>query len=122
MTHWHTFIILKALGFHVAGITTRYERCFERARDCYNLSLALLSSSTHVFRPSILCVVVLNNIGEVYLQLCQYDAMVDVYQHLKVLWASDNGANAELHMKENERRGLLWNMLLLKKPCVASAA
>jgi hypothetical protein len=96
----------------------------ERARIFYCLSLNLLSSTSDSVcpPPQIFCTVILNNLGEIYLELCQYEAMVEAYQDLKIVWTAGSGASAERTMEASDVHGLLLNMLLLTKPQVAAAA
>lgn len=48
--------------------------------------------------------------------------MLDAFRDLKTVWATGGGASAESQMEEGEISGLVWNMLLLKKPDLAAAA
>ena len=83
------------------------------------MTLSILAQNCTTMRP-MLSVVLLNNLGEVYYQLCQYDDMTCVCQDLKTLWQA---YDAEQHLEESEVKGLLWNMLLLlKTPQLAAAA
>lgn len=68
--------------------------------------------------PPVLRVVILNNLGEIYFRLCQYDAMASAYADMLNLWRADTGP----FLNHAERQGILCNAQFLKRPIIAAAA
>jgi hypothetical protein len=115
----------QALTFHIRSISdTHSERYLKRARRCYGL---LLSISCQKWVPALtptFLVIVLNNLGEVLFHLGYYDAMIEMQQDLTTVLAqvNDTPTTGQYLLDENEARGLLWNLFILKVPIGAAAA
>lgn len=70
--------------------------------------------------PEDLRLVILNNLGEAYFRLGQYDDMVLVYDHLKKRYTHIVAGGPFLN--QDEKQGMLSNTLFLKRPDLAAAA
>lgn len=111
---------LQAIGCHSSA-----PQRVKQATTWYGLALsACLDGTIPSDIPPILRLVILNNLGEIYFRLGQYDDMKSIHNRLKKSWRDDQTfvLGGEPFLNEIEKAGLLWNVLFLEKPDMAAAA
>lgn len=72
--------------------------------------------------PAVLRLAILNNLGEIYYRLHQYDHMVNIYDHMENLWSRLAVLAGGPFLDQVETHGLMWNARFLKRPGTAAAA